>query len=96
MSQETNQNVFTVIQTAIGQFANVGSEDVNKKDHLQEDLFIDLSRDLPKIIAHIMTELNIDIDSNLIADFINEAEEDPDKATVEELIAFVNDELEFN
>jgi len=96
MTQEPNQTVFHAVQTAIGQFANVDPEDVNRGDHLQEDLFIDPSRDLPKIIAHIMTELDIDIDPDLITDLISEIEEDPDKATVEELIAFVKDEVEFN
>jgi acyl carrier protein len=96
MSQEPKQTVFRAVQTAIGQFANVDPEDVNEGDHLQEDLFIDPSTDLPKIIAHVMTELDIDIDPDLITDLISEIEEDPNKATVEELVAFVKDELEFN
>jgi hypothetical protein len=96
MTQPANDSIFNAVQVAIGQFANVDPEDVNKHDHLEEDLFIDVNRDLPKVIGHIMTELNIDIDADLITDFINEAAEDPDKATVEELIAFVKDEVEFS
>jgi len=96
MSTQTTADVFTAIQVSIGQFANVEPEDVNKSDHLEEDLFLDISRDLPKVIGHIMTELNIEIEADMITDFINEAVEDPDKATVEELLAFVLDEVEFS
>lgn len=96
MSEEPKQTIFKAIQTAIAQFANVEPEDVNKEDHLEDDLFLDLSRDLPKVIAHIMTELDIDISPDQITDFIAEAEEDPDKATVTELIAFIREEIEFS
>jgi acyl carrier protein len=96
MNTHTTQDVFNAIQVSIGQFANVEPEDVNMSDHLEEDLFLDVSRDLPKVIGHIMTELHIDIEADLITDFINEAEEDADKATVEELVAFVKDEVEFS
>ncbi len=96
MSTHTTEDVFTAIQVSIGQFANVEPEDVNKSDHLQEDLFLDVARDLPKVIGHIMTELHIDIEADLITDFINEAEEDEEKATVEELLAFIKDEVEFS
>ena len=93
---ESAQQVLHAVQTAIGQFTNVEPEDINATDNLEEDLFLDVSRDLPKVIGHIMTELNIDIDADLITDFINEAEEDPAKATVTELVAFIRDEVDFS
>lgn len=93
---ESSKEIFEAVQTAIGHYANVEPEDVSITDHLQKDLFIDLSRDLPKIIAHIMTELDIVIDPDLITDFIGEAEDDDLKATVAELVAFIKDEVDFS
>ena len=93
---ESAEQVLDAVQTAIGQFTNGKPEDINSTDNLEEDLFLDVSRDLPKVIGHIMTELNIDIDADLITDFINEAEEDPAKATVTELVAFIKDEVDFS
>jgi hypothetical protein len=38
----------------------------------------------------------IEIEPELIEDFITEIEDDPDKGTVEEFLAVIMEELEFN
>ena len=96
MSTYTDQELFDAIRAGIGQFTNVEPEDVNREDHLEDDLFIDLRRDLPRILAYIQQELGVIFESEAISDFLAEAEEDPEKAVVTELLALVKEEVEFN
>lgn len=96
MNQITKENIIGAIQTAIGLYSNVEPEDVGQNDHLVDDLYLELERDLPKVFAQIEKELELSLEPDTISDFITLASEDPDKATVFELIQLISEEVEYN
>lgn len=88
--------VFAAIQDAISELANIEPDEVNFSDHLIEDLYLDLSTDVPKLITLVSQELDHDFDSDAVEDFLHELEDDEDQANVNSLLSFVQGEVELN
>lgn len=91
----TATTIFASIQNAISEVANVEPDEVNVTDHLVEDLFLNPSTDIPKVLGIIAQDLDHEFDPDLIADFIAECKQDEEKATITELMSLVQDEVEF-
>lgn len=89
-------DIFASIQNAISEVANVEPDEVNLTDHLENDLFLIPETDVPKVVSLIGQDLEHEFDSDVIADFIDECKNDEDKATITELMSFVQDEVEFS
>lgn len=87
--------IFASIQNAISEVANVEPDEVNVTDHLAEDLFLTPSTDIPKLLKIIGQDLDHEFDPDMIVDFLEECNQDEEKATVTELMSFVQDEVEF-
>jgi acyl carrier protein len=88
--------VFASIQNAISEVANVEPDEVNVTDHLENDLFLTPSTDIPKVLSLISLDLGHEFDPDMIADYIAECEKDEEKASITELMSFVQDEVEFS
>lgn len=87
--------IFASIQNAISEVANVEPDEVNVTDHLAEDLFLNPTIDIPKVLTIIGQDLDHEFDPDLISEFIGECKQDEEKATITELMSLVQDELEF-
>lgn len=88
--------VFASIQDAISELANIAPDEVNFSDHLIEDLYLDLSTDLPKIVSMVSQELDYEFDPDAVEDFFHELEDDEDQANVNALLSFIQGEVELN
>lgn len=92
-----HQNVSQLVSDALAhQVPTIEPEEINLSDHLEEDLLLSMRVDVPKIVRHIEQEVAMTIDREALEDFLTEAEEDPDKGTVGELVSFIKDELLYN
>lgn len=94
MTQTTS--VFEALCLALSQVANVEADSISIDDHLEDDVYLDLDADVPKVVAVACQELKIEVEADTIAEFIREAHTDPIKGTVAELLEVLNEELEFN
>lgn len=91
-----DQNLVNQIKESIADATGLDVEEIGLADHLEEDLMLSLHGELPKLIAQIAKELNIEISASHIADFISSLEDEPERAIVSELINFLTEEAEFN
>jgi hypothetical protein len=88
--------VFTQLAVFIAELTNFQAEEIQLTDHLVDDLYLIPPQHLPKIMNMFAETYGIEIEPELIEDFITEIEDDPDKGTVEEFLAVIMEELEFN
>lgn len=92
-----HQTVTQLVTEALShQVPTIEPEEINLTDHLEDDLLLSIRTDIPKIVRRIEQEVSLTIDREALEDFLTEAEEDPDKGTVSELVSFIKDELMYN
>lgn len=92
-----HQTVSQLVTDALShQIPTIEPEEINLTDHLEDDLLLTMRTDVPKIVRRIEQEVEMTIDREALEDFLSEAEEDPEKGTVGELVSFIKDELLYN
>lgn len=96
MTHSESQKVIDAVVEGIAVFANLEASEIGMDDNLEEDLFLDISTDLPKIISSIAKELHVEVETDQISEFIKQTTADPEEATVSSLVAFFEEEVEFN
>lgn len=94
MTEKLNPTILTAVQTAISDLANLEVHEVAANDHLVNDLFMNLKTDLPAIIRRLQ-QAGYQLPSRVLADFLLEINQDPDKATVAELVIMIEEELKY-
>jgi hypothetical protein len=96
MSNHTVTTIFASVQNAISEIANVEPDEVSVTDHLEQDLFLEASIDIPRVLSIINQDLDHEFDPDNIEEFIKQCKEDEEKATIGELLGFVQEEVEFS
>lgn len=96
MTRSESQKVIDEVIKGIAVFSNLEASEIGVDDNLEEDLFLNVKTDLPAIISSVSKELDIEIQREIIADFIKTVLDDPEEATVSSLVAFFEEEVEFN
>lgn len=96
MTQTESQKIIDSVIKGIAVFSNLEASEIGMDDNLEEDLLLDIERDLPRLISSVAKELNLEIPRESISEFIKEAMEDPEEATVSQLTALFEEEVEFN
>ncbi|PIR59324.1 MAG: hypothetical protein COU69_01010 [Candidatus Pacebacteria bacterium CG10_big_fil_rev_8_21_14_0_10_56_10] len=80
----------------IAEATNTSAEEIEPDHNLVSDLLLELESDVPRLLADISKVLNVKLDPDIISTFIEDATADPNKATLTELVALLEEELEFN
>jgi PII-like signaling protein len=96
MTRSESQKVIDEVIKGIAVFSNLEASEIGVDDNLEEDLFLNIKTDLPAIISSVSKELDIEIQREIIADFIKTVLDDPEEAMVSSLVAFFEEEVEFN
>lgn len=96
MTLSESQKIIDAVMRGIAVFSNLDADEISMSDNLEEDLFIDLTADLPRIIVEISKELEVELPRDLIADYKKQALAEPEEATVSGLVALFEEEVEFN
>lgn len=96
MSEHSVTTIFASIQNAISELANVEPDEINLTDHLETDLFLDVAIDVPKLLGILGQDLEHEFDPDATQEMIHQIQEDEEKATIGELLSFVQEEVEFS
>lgn len=96
MTTSENQKIIDSVIKGIAIFSSLDATEITLDDNLEEDLYLDLAVNLPLIIAEVAHYLEVEILSETISDYVKQALKDPEKATVSEVIALFEEEMEFN
>jgi acyl carrier protein len=91
----SHQNLIDQVKEIVAESTGLEVEEINMGDHLEEDLMLNLSIEVPKIITRVAQALDIEITTGQIADFMNLLEDEPERAVFSELINFLTEEAEF-
>ena len=95
---KTSPATLLALQTVpecISELTNVEPHDIIATDSLEEDLFLDVDTDVPKILALVNKRLGLPLKASAIAEFIKEIHQEPEKGTVGELVDLFSEEMEF-
>jgi len=96
MTTSENQKIIDTVIKGIAIFSSLEASEITPDDNLEEDLYLDLAVNLPLIIGEVAHYLGVEIPSEEISEHVKQALSDPDKATVAEVIALFEEEVEFN
>ncbi|NCN87745.1 MAG: hypothetical protein GW941_02525 [Candidatus Pacebacteria bacterium] len=96
MTLSESQKVIDAVIEGIAVFSNLEASEIGIDDNLEEDLFLNIETDLPAIIARVSKELDIELQREVLSDFIKEVNSEPEEATVSTLVALFEEEVEFN
>jgi PII-like signaling protein len=96
MTLSESQKVIDAVIEGIAVFSNLEAHEIGMDDNLEEDLFLNIETDLPAIITRVSKELDIELQREVLADFIKEVNSDPEEAKVSTIVALFEEEVEFN
>ena len=96
MTQSESQKIIDNVIKGIAQFSNLDATEIGMDDHLEEDLYLNIETDLPAVIAEVSAELGVEVNSENISEYMKSALANPEEATVAELVALFEEEVEFN
>ncbi|MDH5533525.1 MAG: hypothetical protein OEX81_03810 [Candidatus Pacebacteria bacterium] len=84
------------VMKGIAVFSNLEASEIGIDDNLEEDLYLNISTDIPAIIASVSKDLEVEIQTESVSDFMKQALNDPEEANVSSLVALFEEEVEFN
>lgn len=96
MTHSESQKVIDAVVSGIAVFANLEATEIGIDDNLEEDLFLNIAIDLPKIIGSVSQDLDIEVETEQISDFMKQMIAEPEEAKVSSLVALFEEEVEFN
>lgn len=96
MTLSESQKVIDAVMKGIAVFSNLEASEIGIDDNLEEDLYLNIKTDLPAIIASVVKELEIEMQTDSVSEFMKQATNDPEEATVASLVALFEEEVEFN
>jgi PII-like signaling protein len=96
MTLSESQKVIDAVMKGIAVFSNLEASEIGIDDNLEEDLYLNISTDLPAIIASVSKELEIEIQTESVSEFMKQASSEPEETTVSSLVALFEEEVEFN
>lgn len=85
-----------VIEVILEYLPTFDRSEISPDNNIEEDLLLDIGRDIPAIIAKYGKKYGIFFDRQAISDFVEEALEDSENFTLGHLIDFIEDEEELN